>query len=560
MYGQSKFRHVVPICISLVAMLAGCASGNPDGYRVDQLLEPAASKAETPVSEHRVSLRELVENTRQAIRTGKNTEQLTVGRLTKITGYEWRPDLKDVILIGKKGSNQPPIPFSLFVETMRLAPYEVKMTLNPDPESNLERHELIYWPPALDGTRSLEIFTRADYTAKILASGIRPDSGILDWFPGAYEDLKSSVMGCGDFEELPINYGTSNIFFKPLRPAATAQKLPGTGGHIIMVNRSDVELAPGKQVEDPGVIKFARSYAPNAKRLAAILPVLRDLHDWYRLFLIAQFISADIDATGVKYPMLDFIMDEYEPKKRPIPPFLYGIPAQKIGRVCLEAFQEKTRIVQIAGGLRAGYRRFSIDAIFEGTKGATKAHLHKWNFGRASENAAEDGDIFDEKLRARIALMLDGVAASLYRKGRYRIVIRLLSEAIRLQPAKARLYNNRCLTLADLGKSSNAIADCNKALRFSPNNPTYLDTRGLVFLLLGNARRALDDLTSAIRQNEKSWESYLKRGLVHERLGSRSEANKDFEKAYSTAPDRQHVDSRLSQLRRLLERPVNQGK
>ena len=84
-----------------------------------------------------------------------------------------------------------------------------------------------------------------------------------------------------------------------------------------------------------------------------------------------------------------------------------------------------------------------------------------------------------------------------YHEGIYERAIQDYDEAIRLDPAYAIAYNNRCWIYGLMHRPNDALRDCNQSLRLSPDDPATLDSRALAYWLLGEHDTARQDLERA---------------------------------------------------------------
>jgi tetratricopeptide (TPR) repeat protein len=111
------------------------------------------------------------------------------------------------------------------------------------------------------------------------------------------------------------------------------------------------------------------------------------------------------------------------------------------------------------------------------------------------------------------------------------------NEAIRLNPQLAFAYNNRCWTLAVIGRElQEALADCNEALRLAPADAKSLDSRGFTYLKLNRYDRAITDYDAALRLTRNA-QSLYGRGVAKLRNGDRAGGDADIAAAKRLQPD-----------------------
>ncbi|MFL6950578.1 MAG: tetratricopeptide repeat protein, partial [Xanthobacteraceae bacterium] len=82
-------------------------------------------------------------------------------------------------------------------------------------------------------------------------------------------------------------------------------------------------------------------------------------------------------------------------------------------------------------------------------------------------------------------------------KGDYDRAIADFSEAIRLDPKDAAVYNNRGNAWRAKGDNDRAIADYNEAIRLDPKDPVFYRNRGMAYKATRGFDRALWDYSKA---------------------------------------------------------------
>lgn len=126
---------------------------------------------------------------------------------------------------------------------------------------------------------------------------------------------------------------------------------------------------------------------------------------------------------------------------------------------------------------------------------------------------------------ANIALAYSLRGGAFYYKGDLARAIADYDEAIRLDPAFARAYNNRCWARAVVGRVQDAVADCGESLRLAPNVANTLENRGFAYLKMGQYDRAIADYDAGLRLNPSNQADYLYgRGLAKLKKGDASGA------------------------------------
>jgi Flp pilus assembly protein TadD len=102
---------------------------------------------------------------------------------------------------------------------------------------------------------------------------------------------------------------------------------------------------------------------------------------------------------------------------------------------------------------------------------------------------------------------------------------------LRFFPQTPVLLAQRCSAYAKLGKSEQAITDCNQAVSLAPKDAGVYNQRGMVYGRLGKYEQAIADCTKAIRLKPDYAYAYGNRGYVYEYLGNLVAARSDWEQA-----------------------------
>jgi Flp pilus assembly protein TadD len=113
------------------------------------------------------------------------------------------------------------------------------------------------------------------------------------------------------------------------------------------------------------------------------------------------------------------------------------------------------------------------------------------------------------------------------------------TEALRLDPSNARLYQARGRFRSQLGDDSEALVDFDQALQLDPSDPlTYME-RGYSRIRVGEHQGAIDDLTVALERNPADAKlhedmaalTYYMRALAYEALNDAPAAAQDWQSA-----------------------------
>ena len=125
----------------------------------------------------------------------------------------------------------------------------------------------------------------------------------------------------------------------------------------------------------------------------------------------------------------------------------------------------------------------------------------------------------------QIALAHSLRGGAIYYKGDPVAAIADYDEAIKLDPAFARAFNNRCWARAVVGRLPEAVADCDESLRLAPDVANTLENRGFAYLKMGQYDRAIADYDAGLRFDPPNKADYLYgRGLAKLKKGDASGA------------------------------------
>jgi tetratricopeptide (TPR) repeat protein len=176
-------------------------------------------------------------------------------------------------------------------------------------------------------------------------------------------------------------------------------------------------------------------------------------------------------------------------------------------------------------------------------------------YKRTQELDRAIGD-FDEAIRLNpgYAIAFANRAQTYQQKGELDRAARDYGEAVRLKPQYEqvikvqpqleddwkRLFeivqNERCWTRAVLGDLQAAVADCTEALRLYPNSAAIFDSRGLTRLKLGQWDAAIADYESALRLQPNLASALYGRGFAKLKKGD-PQGNADVRSAIAVEAD-----------------------
>jgi len=125
-------------------------------------------------------------------------------------------------------------------------------------------------------------------------------------------------------------------------------------------------------------------------------------------------------------------------------------------------------------------------------------------------------------------------------KGDHERAVADYTAGIELDANKSRLWGQRCLSRAVLGKQlQEAIDDCTKASSLAPKIPQILGYRGLIYPKLGQFDKALADYETALTltKNPNNAEWLCGRGVAKLKKGDTSGGNADIASAKTIKAD-----------------------
>jgi tetratricopeptide (TPR) repeat protein len=112
--------------------------------------------------------------------------------------------------------------------------------------------------------------------------------------------------------------------------------------------------------------------------------------------------------------------------------------------------------------------------------------------------------------------------------------VKLLTEAIRINPRNPKYYNNRGVAYKRLGLPAPALEDYTEALRLNPDSADAYNNRGVVYLAMGKPKKAVTDFNKALKIGGHKGRLYTNRGLAYLRAGDTDRAIEDLRRAIET--------------------------
>jgi tetratricopeptide (TPR) repeat protein len=108
--------------------------------------------------------------------------------------------------------------------------------------------------------------------------------------------------------------------------------------------------------------------------------------------------------------------------------------------------------------------------------------------------------------------------------------------ALSLKPSEE-VFNNRALTLKDMGRLAEARGDCSEAILINPSYDLAYTNRGLIRRLAGDLRGSLQDLDKAVGLAQRSPLALTFRGDAYREIGDIERALQDYDEAIRILPD-----------------------
>ncbi len=110
-------------------------------------------------------------------------------------------------------------------------------------------------------------------------------------------------------------------------------------------------------------------------------------------------------------------------------------------------------------------------------------------------------------------------------------------KAIALEPGRAELYNNRGVTLQEMGRYDHALADYDKAVELKPDYANAHNNRGVTLSNLRRYDAAVASCDTAIRLRPDFAEAYNNRGVALHEVSRYDDALASYDKAIALKPD-----------------------
>ena len=335
------------LAATAAAALAACGDRENhfgQAYDID-IADVTPRRGEPPpaLGVEEISLRQLESEVRNAVAQGLSTRTLTLGRLTRVTGYRWRNG--EMTILGQQGSEKDWLPLDLFVESLRFGDHPVLfMSLVPE-DATMAYHKVVSMPPDLKDSATLGVMTQGDYyLKKLLLEGLRSLR-----IPGAYDDQTKRLMDCDTGDLSARRAETSNVFFRPGK--AVLEKVDhGSPDHTIWIRKNLMVLRAGDRVRDDYIRQYAKRTTENMEALLQ-LPLYWRLQ---RVFDLSLLATALLEATRLRLlppDLFSFWLNDYPLEAYATPERLPGLTLDPIGRLCVKDYEEVIIKLELKGGV-----------------------------------------------------------------------------------------------------------------------------------------------------------------------------------------------------------------
>ena len=142
-----------------------------------------------------------------------------------------------------------------------------------------------------------------------------------------------------------------------------------------------------------------------------------------------------------------------------------------------------------------------------------------------------------------------------YIESKYDAALKLLDEAISLDPENEEAYYLRGNVYCDSEKYLRAIQDLNKALELDPEDDMAYSDRGDAYYFLDKYENALNDYNQAIKLDPDKADYYANRALAYYSLKQHAKALVDINKAIELDPN----DSYFTDMRNNIKSAMKDG-
>ena len=309
--------------------------------------------------DHALSLKNLQKNLQDCQKSKKCSEDVVqFGGLTQVQGYVLDPGNLDIIIIGKKNDNEPPLYTEDFVIALRNAWYKYSKTegntryysypaVSIDPDAsviqelqNTGHEKLDRWRRLCNSPQSVrvkgipfnshfaDVMVQADYDMKRIVSG--PDNqnitGLLSLTDKSLLQVHDEIrQGRQKFAISSMN----RFWFSP------GENRYQENDGIVLINQSPVRLLTEEQfLNHKGEIagqdksstlaqEFSEDFTDLYPRLAKRMPIYQELEDLFRFVALSKIFEfkQTLSHSGLK---LDYLLEGYEVPELRVDPQVSG--------------------------------------------------------------------------------------------------------------------------------------------------------------------------------------------------------------------------------------------
>ncbi|MDA0525231.1 tetratricopeptide repeat protein [Methanococcoides alaskense] len=129
------------------------------------------------------------------------------------------------------------------------------------------------------------------------------------------------------------------------------------------------------------------------------------------------------------------------------------------------------------------------------------------------------------------------LSSSNYYKNEYEKSLKAINKALDLNPDDAEAWNNKGVTLGDLGRHEEALEAHNKALELNPDYADAWNNKGVVLGNLDRHEEALEAYKKALELNPDYADAWNNKGVALSYLGRHEEALEAYKKAIDLDPE-----------------------
>jgi tetratricopeptide (TPR) repeat protein len=501
----------------------------------------------------------------------KHPDVFYLGGITRIKGLVYDREQKDLILVGSRLPDEPPLTLDDLVVALRARFVDVKwplVSIDPTPETKQTQMQHVRYEGGIDGTAfGLDMFD-ADLRLKMIGMGLLPSGvdGLTSQWDRSVDEIKAG-QGTGEFEI------SSRFWFYPVIPLVTVREdVAAMEGlkvavftEVLSARINGQEMKDYKdKIGDEFAQEVSRRYGELGKHHRSMAR-LRGLNELVALTRAMEDMDEkpDISCWVREYKLSELSTPKEQRVLRREWEYQLPIPMEVVrGQLGVSG---GVQLTAIALRLEAGDVSALRDAVI-GTR--PNADTLMWTFvvsgwviptspgmlaGKEELAALFAQALFlqqQERYNDAIALYgrivsADPGDAEVYfnrgvayaAKGEYDKAVEDFNKAIQISSDYAEAYNNRGASFWSRGEYGRAIEDFNKAIELKPDCAQAYHNRGLAFCCKGQYDRAIEDLSWAIQLKPDHPETHYNRGVAYGAKKELDRAIEDYNKAIQLKPD-----------------------